>query len=868
MNRNVSKSIKSLFSILLILMVISCNALDIQAHALLMDQSDDELSQQNYEEAYRLRVNRSDISFGTYTEGTYVQNQEIIVYNNGTGDAWLTWNLTDPSGAFSVDAPNDNYLPAGGQSSFYVYPKRNTAPGSYTASLLIGDTSDTGYARGVSVALSETVTSPQPRITGVSISPTSSSATRGGIIRFNASVYGENDFSRSVNWSISGQSSGNTYIDSNGVLSIGNDENATSITVRVESSFDRNYSATANVNITKDNYTISTSSSPSEGGTTYGGGTVSQGDSVVLTASPASGYRFINWTCNGGYVSDSARYQVNNVGSNMSYVANFQKTTCYIKTTSNIPQAGNVTESFSVNYNTSATVTATAKDGYRFDGWYEGNNRVSTSSSYTINNVTSDHTLNAVFVKNTYEVKVTINGNTGGVVAGVGTYNAGTNATLIATPSNGYTFVSWMMGGKEYSKDRNITIYNVSQDYNLVAYFVKDDAVKYNITSSVNDNNGHISPAGTYQVPKGTSVVYTITPNSGYSVAAVYVDGVAVGPVINYTFNYVVSDHTITASFVKNPVATPAPTVSPTPSAPLATVAPANTPSPEAVTTAEPTQEPTTVPTADPYDVEVQVVPVDTGLLEETGVLQQFNLRDDEALAIIRSGNGQELFEAAIENGSYQVSIYNELNPEANGVAVSALRDASVPNFAQVLNGLLNEDQKMRILHGEKIGISLNIFGNSSFIADSDRMQFTEYEKKSDVVIDQYFDIVLMLTDAGYTMPVEKLPVPMTIVIDVPQELMNQNSELTVLRLHTDDNGVSSITPLNDEDNNPATITFTTDRFSSYAIAHYSNGTLGQATNGSDKTKLISILEFALAGVGSLLVLSIIGAIITGKKKK
>lgn len=68
------------------------------------------------------------------------------------------------------------------------------------------------------------------------------------------------------------------------------------------------------------------------------------------------------------------------------------------------------------------------------------------------------------------------------------------------------------------------------------------------ITASA-DVNGSISPSGATIVNCAGNLTYTITPNSGYAVQNVLVDGVAVGAVTTYTFTNVVSNHTITATF-------------------------------------------------------------------------------------------------------------------------------------------------------------------------------------------------------------------------------------------------------------------------------------------------------------------------------
>lgn len=63
--------------------------------------------------------------------------------------------------------------------------------------------------------------------------------------------------------------------------------------------------------------------------------------------------------------------------------------------------------------------------------------------------------------------------------------------------------------------------------------------------------NGTISPAGWTSVGEGGEQTFTITPDAGYAVAKVLVDGRSVGAVSSYTFRNVTQDHTIEAVFMK-----------------------------------------------------------------------------------------------------------------------------------------------------------------------------------------------------------------------------------------------------------------------------------------------------------------------------
>ena len=72
----------------------------------------------------------------------------------------------------------------------------------------------------------------------------------------------------------------------------------------------------------------------------------------------------------------------------------------------------------------------------------------------------------------------------------------------------------------------------------------------YTITPSVTGGNGTISPGTAQTIYSGGSVSFTIAPNSGYRIYDVTVDSARLAtPVTSYTFNNVMANHTIAASF-------------------------------------------------------------------------------------------------------------------------------------------------------------------------------------------------------------------------------------------------------------------------------------------------------------------------------
>lgn len=60
---------------------------------------------------------------------------------------------------------------------------------------------------------------------------------------------------------------------------------------------------------------------------------------------------------------------------------------------------------------------------------------------------------------------------------------------------------------------------------------------------------GTITPPGTTLVSFGASQSYTITANPGFMITGVTVDGVDMGVISSFTFSYVTSDHSISATF-------------------------------------------------------------------------------------------------------------------------------------------------------------------------------------------------------------------------------------------------------------------------------------------------------------------------------
>ncbi|ABN57870.1 MULTISPECIES: InlB B-repeat-containing protein [Methanoculleus] len=99
---------------------------------------------------------------------------------------------------------------------------------------------------------------------------------------------------------------------------------------------------------------------------------------------------------------------------------------------------------------------------------------------------------------------------------------------------------------------REITLWTLGETTkhtNGLVYYVIKDGIRTHVITATAGPHGSISPSGDVQVLYGEEQSFTITPDSGYTVDDVAVDGESVGARTTYTFEGVDADHTIAATF-------------------------------------------------------------------------------------------------------------------------------------------------------------------------------------------------------------------------------------------------------------------------------------------------------------------------------
>jgi len=117
---------------------------------------------------------------------------------------------------------------------------------------------------------------------------------------------------------------------------------------------------------------------------------------------------------------------------------------------------------------------------------------------------------------------------------------------LTATPTEGNRFVNW--SGDINSLENPVSVI-MDGHRNVTANFTINTC-KITATASL---GGTISPSGSITLNYGASQTFILTPNLGYHIGDVRVDGVSIGPAFSYIFENIHSDHTIEAIFAINP---------------------------------------------------------------------------------------------------------------------------------------------------------------------------------------------------------------------------------------------------------------------------------------------------------------------------
>ena len=215
---------------------------------------------------------------------------------------------------------------------------------------------------------------------------------------------------------------------------------------------------------------------------------------ITAKAAP-TGYSFVGWYEGSNLISSSLQVSIT-MSANRTLVAKYQIKSYVVNAVSDDTTKGTVSPAGqTVEHGKNATVTASRKTGYKFDGWYNGTTKVTSANPYTFA-PTANITLTAKWAINTVSDTVKISPSGGGTVSPnpiTGQENTAISTT--ATPATGYNFKHWRYndssasGGYSESTTNPLKI-TITGKRDITAVF---ELKSYTVTW--NANGGTVSPA-------------------------------------------------------------------------------------------------------------------------------------------------------------------------------------------------------------------------------------------------------------------------------------------------------------------------------------------------------------------------------------
>lgn len=501
----------------------------------------------------------------------------------------------------------------------------------------------------------------------------------------------------------------------------------------------------------------------------------------------------------------------------------------------------------------SAVISATANEGFTFDCWTINGDRVSQNAQYTVNNIRGDVTYVAEFRPVICRINVNVNDSNGGTVTESRDINYGEGMILEAWAKEGYQFDGWTENGKTISKDSRMPLDRITESRAFTAVFSKknEQPKTYTITAATSSGNGTITPTGRSTVKEGEGILYTMTPKSGYVVSNVYVDGKPVGWMNSFNFTDVRENHTISVDFAESPTKEK--------NGVAATEKPAQTDekTDQKADTADKDNKTETDKKEETSDGGkaadengVEASREDAG--GQTGTLKYLDISVEEAERLVEGNNDAELMIGALETGDLKLTVYNDFSNDN--------QQLSYYNFEAAVDYFLSGEEKMELLRGNA-PVAINLYVEDTDGREPAQVQKEFAEKKlPGMNIGQYFEVSLTASRKGETQTIFELPSALKVVIDVPEHLKAERRRFYILRLHTGEDGSQEFAQLSDEDDNPDTITFSTDKFSPYAIAYID----GDAKHAADEAGALARNRGMRNAAGIVIVLLAVIVTVTG----
>ena len=204
--------------------------------------------------------------------------------------------------------------------------------------------------------------------------------------------------------------------------------------------------------------------------------------------------------------------------------------------------------SASVAHGGSQSYAITPDPGYHVDSLTVDGTPVPVVLPFSLTDVRADHAVHVTFAIDTFTIAASAGAHGGIEPSGAVVVDYGADRGFAISPDTGYHVDSLYVDGLPVAPATSHTFTNVTADHSIHATFAIDT---FTIAASAGAH-GAIDPAGLVSVDYGADQGFALTPDPGYHVDSLYVDGAPVAPATSYTFTGVTAAHAIHVTFAIN----------------------------------------------------------------------------------------------------------------------------------------------------------------------------------------------------------------------------------------------------------------------------------------------------------------------------
>ena len=313
-----------------------------------------------------------------------------------------------------------------------------------------------------------------------------------------------------------------------------------------------------------------TVSSASNGSVSPSSGFYAENSTVELTLTPNAGYVVDYLLVDGEKVELTGNTYSHKVTGKAVITAYFKKAVEQVEVTvKNDDTAGSVPASgytikngkFTAEAGSRVSFTVKPNTGYVLDGVTIDGEAVEVTDNSFVASIRADAEV-VITYKKAYRITAIVSEQGGGRITvdephtleNMFVYVAeGDRITFTFTPDMGYEIDYVKIDGSQVTltSDNKYTITDVKKAYTISVVFkhTSSSSTTYSVYASAGAN-GSISPSGRQTVAEGASLTFTITPNTGYEVDYVQVDGTDVSLTDGkYEFKNIAGNHTINVYF-------------------------------------------------------------------------------------------------------------------------------------------------------------------------------------------------------------------------------------------------------------------------------------------------------------------------------